>query len=183
MCSLAGGRKTLGANIPFCLVVTLTGLSLAHAQSTPPAWTWEFVSSHVPKFEEKGKENQRMLVVEILFHNNQEKEQRLSVAQEEFQASTPKGKPVEVRGLLFRMMNPEGAKSMAYKGGMKRMETLDDREGNPAGLFFDSPGPVKVIVEGGKTYKQRLLLTRPKGKRPLRLKFDDLPELEIALPR
>ncbi len=155
----------------------------ASPQSASSAWTWEFVSSHVPKFAEKGKESQRMLVVEVVFHNKLDTEQRLTVAQEEFHALTGKAKPIEVLGLLFKMMNPEGARSMAYKGGIKRMETLKDVEGDSSSLYFDSPGPVELVVEGGHSYKQRVLLARPKGKKPFRMTFSSFPALEIPPPR
>lgn len=156
------------------------------AQSTPPAWGWELAASRTPRFEEKKKEeNERLLVVEVLFRNTQATDQKLTVAKEEFQATDQKGRPVLIHGLLFRMQKLEGAKSIAYTGGLKRMrmETLIEGQGESSNLFVHSPGPVEVIVEGGKSYKQRLLMTRPKGKKPFRLKFSNLPQLEISLPK
>ncbi len=166
-----------------CLLVGLSWASLAAAQSPPSDWSWEFVASHIPKFEEKQKENKRLLVVEVLFRNTQTAEQKLVMAEEAFQATDQKGKAVEILGLLFRMQKLEGAKRMSYTGGMKRMETLSEMEGESSTIFLHSPGPVEVAVEGGQTYKQRLLMMKPQGKKPFRLRFNNLPALEIQLPK
>lgn len=179
----ANWRKTMAGKIVFCWLLSFGWVSLAAAQSKSPVWSWEFVASHVPKFEEKPKESQRMLVVEIVFRNKQETDQKLIVAQEEFHATDQKGRPLEIVGLLWRMQKLEGAKQMVYTGGMKRMETLNEVQGDSTTFFVHSPGPVEVIIEGGRSYKQWLLLSKPKGKNPFRLKFDDLPELEITVPR
>lgn len=176
------GRRYLLEMI-LCLLATWGCVKSARAQAASPAWTWEFVASHVPNFDGKGKENKRMLIIEVVFRNNQMQEQRLTVGQEEFHAMTEKGRPIEVLGLLFRMMNTEGAKSMMYTGGIKRVDTLNDTQGDSSISLIDSPGPVEVTVQGGQSYKQRLLLAMPKGKKPIRLKFNDFPELVISLPQ
>ncbi len=166
-----------------CLLVGLGWVSLASGQSLPLPWSWEFAAGRVPAFEEKRKENKQWLVVEVLFRNNQTTDQKLVVAKENFQATSQNGKPIEILGLLFRMQNFEGAKRMRYVGGMKHMETLSEGQGESAIWFYHSPGPVEVVVEGGKSYKQRVLVARPKGKKPFRLKFGNLPDLEIPLPK
>lgn len=173
----------MGKGMLSCLLFSLVWASLGVAQSAPSPWTWEFVSSRVPKFEEKAKENKEWVVVEVLFRNHQVRELKLILAKEEFQAFTPNGKRIEIQGLLFRVQQFEGAKHMRYVGGMRRMETLSELEGGSPTWYFHSPGPVEVVVEGGRAYQQRLVLSRPKGKKPFRLKFNNVPELEIPLPK
>jgi len=172
------------------LCVVLLSVCLAQGAGTQtapphpagPVWAWESLTSYVPDFEEKGKDNKKLLVVEVTFRNGTSADQTLVVAKEQFTAKSHNGEPIEVLGLLFRMTQLEGAKRMAYTGGIKRMETLNER-GSEEGTVFHTPGPVELTIEPGKSYRQRLLLRRPKGKKPIRLSFSNLPEIEVPLPR
>lgn len=155
------------------------------AQSNPPAspWSVEFVGSQVPNFEEKKKENKKLLLVDVRFRNNDATDQAVEIRQEAFQARNHKNQPIQVVGLLFGVMRLEGAKNLAYTGGIKRMETLTVGQGDSAATWVHTAGPVQVTVAPGRAYTQRLLLARPKGKKPIKLKFGDLPELEVPLPK
>lgn len=166
------------------LIMSLVCPALAAAESPESAWSWEFVGTYTPRFEEKKKEdNAGMLVVEVSFRNNRATDQKLVVAQESFLATRRNGEPIEIAGLLIHYGMMEGAKRMTYTGGEKPTEMLTVGQGEDKVTVIRSPGPVEVIIGAGRRYKQRLLLIRPNGKEPLRLKFNKLPELEISLPK
>ncbi len=174
--------KVAVANLA-CILGGVACAGRGWAKSAQPPWTWEFHLSRVPKFQERGKENQRLLVVEVEFKNNLTTEQNIVMEQGKFRASTKKGKPLEILGLLFSMKYAGGAQRMVYVGGIKHMETLYETEGGASSMLIDSPGPVEVYINPGKAYIQRILLTRPKGKKTLLLNYEGLPELEISPPR
>ncbi len=138
--------------------------------------------SHVPNFKERPRDNKHLLLVELLFKNTGPAPQKLIVAEERFQAFGHDRKPLAVQGLLFQMMNLEGARGMGYTGGMRHMETLTDVRDGIESSFIDTAGAVEVLIDPGKSYRQRLLLARPKGKKPFYLIFPGLPDLEISTP-
>lgn len=123
-----------------------------------------------------------MLVIELLFKNTGQAPQKLIVAEERFQVFGHDGNPLKAQGLLFQMTNLEGARGMGYTGGMRHMETLTDVQGGTEASFIDTAGPVEVLIDPGKSYRQRLLIARPKGRKPFRLTFPQLPDLEISPP-
>jgi len=155
----------------------------AAAQALPSAWSWETTSSHVPRFAERDEDCKETLVVEVLFRNNQVADQELIMAKEQFQAIAADGKPLKILGPIFRIKNLEGAKDMAYLGERLSPEILTEGQGASAQQFMRPRGAIKVIVGGGQTYKQRILLLKPETKSPWRLKFNDFPELEVSLPK
>ena len=165
--------------LPLCVAILWPALAVG--QTAVSAWTMQFANSRVPQFAEKGKENTKMLVVELTFRNDNPEQSLIEMKQENFQA-THDSKPLEVLGLLFQMGNAAGARRMSYSGGMKRMETVSEKIGDDSEIYFDTPGPVNLLVDPGKTYTQRILLRRPRGHKPIRLRFKDLPEIEVKLP-
>ncbi len=163
------------------LALLLVGTSSFQEQSVP-SWSWSVGGSHVPNFKERPRDNKHLLVIELLLKNTGPAPQKLIVAEERFQAFGHDRKPLTVLGLLFQMMNLEGARGMGYTGGMRHMETLTDVQGGAEVSFIDTAGPVEVLIDPGKSYRQRLLIARPKGKKPFRLTFPALPDLEISPP-
>lgn len=153
-------------------------------ESEEPAWSWEFVGTYTPQFEEKEKEdNAGMLVVEVSFRNHRETDEKLVVVRESFLATRRNGEAIEIVGLLIHYGMMEGARRMAYTGGKKSMEMFTVGQGEDEVTVILNAGPVEVTIGAGQRYKQRLLLIRPDGKEPFRLTFEKLPELEVSLPR
>lgn len=173
-----------GWSIGLWLLLILTLPGLAAAQAAPPEWSWEPRVTRVPNFEDKDEdENARLLVVEVLFRNKQATDQNLVVGPDRFQATTGDGKRVKVVGLLYRPGKLEGAKNLEHVGGRRKMKTMKEDHGDCTASYFFDADAIEVTVPGGKSYKQRLVLVKPAGDKPFRLKFGQLPELEIALPK
>ncbi len=166
-----------------CLFAFLSNCGISLQGQSAPGWSWSVAGSHIPNFKERPRDNKHLLVIELLFTNTGPVPQKLIIAEERFQAFGHDRKPLESLGLLFQMMNLEGARGMGYTGGMRHMETLTDVKGGAEVSFMDTAGPVEVLIDPGKSYRQRLLIARPKGKKPFRLTFSSFPALEILPPR
>lgn len=150
--------------------------ALAQTESTS-AWKIELQSAQAPKFQ--NRDNKTMLLLEVLFRNQSSSQQSFIISKDFVHATIAGEKPVQVLGLLWQMADPAGSLGMRYIGVYK-MEIWNVADEKTPTLIM-APGPVEVLVEPGKAYMQRVLVSRPEAD-SFQLKVGSMAPIQVAVP-